>query len=180
MRFIARAVLLAAVMAALPSVAQQWLDYVNREYRFAVNFPASPAEQAAVHRSANGRTLPARAFVARQGTSLYRVTVVLFPADVPDAAAEIAHAASLLRPKGRAIFDARGDYDGVPAHDLNLVDPAGRQIMASILFHDRRLYIVEGEVSADAAPPVQFQQSIHITDADGKPLNLEQAGGRGR
>jgi hypothetical protein len=180
MRLDVRAICIAALIAASPAVAQQWLDYVNREYRFAVNFPVAPAEQATMHRSSDGRTLPARTFLARQGTNVYRVTVVPFPAGAADAAAEIAHAASLVRPKGQAIFDARGDYDGVPAQDINLIDPMGRQIMAAILFHDRRLYIVEGDVAADAAPPIQFQQSIHITDADGKPLNLEQAGRGGR
>jgi hypothetical protein len=178
MQTLARALLIALIFPASSALAQQWLDYVNREYRFAVNFPSAPTEQAATHRSANGRTIPARVFAARQDGNIYRVTVVPFPADVTDGAAEIARAASLIRPRGQAIFDARGDYDGVAAHDINLVDPAGRQIMAAILYHDHRLYIVEGDVTADAAPPVQFQQSIHITDAEGRPLNLEQ--GRAR
>jgi hypothetical protein len=177
MRAFGGIIAIAAVMAATPVCAQQWLDYVNREYRFAVNFPAAPSERAAMYRSANGANVPARTFVAQQGTSRYRVTVVAFPAGATNAATEIAHAAALLRPKGRAVYDARGDYDGVPAHDLTLTNPAGRQIVAAILFHDRRLYIVEGDVDADAAPPIQFQQSIAITDADGKPINLEQARG---
>lgn len=52
--------------------------------------------------------------------------------------------------------------------------------MVTILFYDRRLYIVEGDVSSDSAPPIQFQQSIAVVGADGKSLNLEsQRAGRG-
>jgi hypothetical protein len=177
MRALGGIIAIAAIVAASPASAQQWLDYVNRDHRFAVNFPAAPSERAAMYRSASGATLPARSFVAQQGTSRYSVTVVMFPAGTTNAATEIAHSAALLRAKGRAVYDARGDYDGVPAHDLTLTDSAGRQIVAAVLFHDRRLYIVEGDVDADAAPPIQFQQSIAITDGDGKPINLEQARG---
>src|SRR5262245_23054426 len=108
MESFARVLSLALVMTVSPAFAQQWLDYVNREYRFAVNFPVAPAEEQAMHRTANGRTLPAHVFVARQGANTYRVTVVPFPADVTEGTAEIAHAASLVRPKGQAIFDAPG------------------------------------------------------------------------
>ena len=109
MRFVARVISIAAIIASSPVSAQQWVDYVNREYRFAVNFPVEPREQNTVYRSAGGTTLTARAFFAEQGTSRYRVTVISFPTDVADAAAEIAHAADLLRPRGKAMHDERGD-----------------------------------------------------------------------
>jgi hypothetical protein len=172
MRSVLRVMAIAGITASLPAFAQQWLDYVNREYRFAVNFPVAPKAQDTSHTSANGTRLRARSFSADQGTSHYRVTVVSYP-DAADAAGEIAHAARLVRSKGKAFYDARGDYDGIPAQDLFLTSPQGRQIVVAVLFHDRRLYIVEADVGADAAPPIQFQQSIAITDADGKPIKLE-------
>ena len=174
MRVIARVIFLATIVASSPVLAQQWLDYVNREYRFAVNFPVEPAEQDTAYTSADGTAVAAHTFFAERDTSRYRVTVVTFPAEIADVAAEISHATALHRPRGVAQHDGRGDYDGVPAHDLNMIGPAGRQIVVSILYHDRRLYIVEGDVSADAAPPIQFQQSIVVIDADGTPVNLER------
>jgi hypothetical protein len=172
MRSVLLIMAIAGIMASPPAFAQQWLDYVNREYRFAVNFPVAPRAQDTTHTSANGTRLRARSFSADQGTSHYRVTVVPYPG-AADAAGEIAHAARLVRSRGKAFYDARGDYDGIPAQDLFLTNAQGRQIVVAVLFHDRRLYIVEADVSADAAPPIQFQQSIAITDADGKPIKLE-------
>ena len=162
-----------AFIASSPVAAQQWVDYVNPEYRFAVNFPVEPTEQDTSYVSADGATLAGRAFSAEQDTSIYRVTVVTFPAEVADVAAELDHAAQSYRQRGEATHDQPGDYDGIEAHELSLIDPEGRQIFVSILYHDRRLVIAEGDVSADAFPPIQFQQSIWVVDAEGTPVNLE-------
>ena len=161
------------VIASSPAAAQQWVDYTNPEYRFAVNFPVEPTEQDTEYVSADGTTLIARAFSAEQEESLYRVTVVTFPAEITDVAAELDHAAGIYRRRGEATHDQPGDYDGIPAYEISVIDPEGRQIYVTALYHDRRLVIAEGEVSADAFPPIQFQQSIWIIDAEGTPVNLE-------
>ena len=173
MRLVAGFISIVAILASSPVAAQQWVDYVNPEYRFAVNFPVEPTEQDTAYMSADGTTLAGRTFSAEQDTSIYRVSVVMFPAEIADVAGELAHAAGLYRQRGEATHDAPGDYDGITAHELSLIDPEGRQIFVSILFHDRRLFIAEGDVSSDAFPPIQFQQSIWVIDAEGTPVNLE-------
>lgn len=173
MRFVAGFISIVAITVLSPAAAQQWVDYVNPEYRFAVNFPVQPTEQDIDYVSADGAMLAGRAFTAEQDTSIYRMTVVTFPAEVADVVAELDHAAETYRQRGEATHDQPGDYDGIPAIELSVIDSEGRQVYVSILYHDRRLFIAEGDVSADGFPPIQFQQSIWVIDAEGTPVNLE-------
>ncbi len=166
-------VFVVAFSAASPALAQQWVDYVNPEYRFAVNFPVDPTEQDSTYTSSDGTTLNAHMFSAEQDTSIYRVSVARFPTDVADVPGELDHAAEIYRQRGEVAHDAPGDYDGIRAHELSVIDPEGRQVYVSILFHDRHLTIAEGDVSSDSFPPIQFQQSIWVIDAEGTPVNLE-------
>lgn len=173
MRLVAGFISIVAIIASSPATAQQWVDYANPEYRFAVNFPVEPTERDTDYVSADGTTLVGRAFSAEQDSSIFRVTVVTFPVELTDVAAELDHAAETYRQRGENTHDQLSDYDGVDAHEISLIDPEGRQIYVTILYHDRRLVIAEGDVSADAFPPIQFQQSIWIIDAEGTPVNLE-------
>ncbi len=171
MRVIAIIVSIAAMLISPPASAQNWIDYVNLGHRFAVNFPVEPTEEDTEYSSADSSVVPARSFAAEQGTSLYRVTVVHF-AEGADALDEIEHTAQMMRQRGEAIYDRLSEYDGVPAHEISLIAGDGRQILATILFHDGQLFIAEGDVAADAFPPVQFQQSIYVIDAEGVAIDL--------
>lgn len=159
------------VLASLPALGQQWSDYINPEYRFRVNFPAEPTEQDAVYVSADGSSHTARAFSSEQDAGRYRVLVVQFPSDLPDMAGEFDHAADPYRQLGEVVYDQAGEYEDIRAYEINVIDPDGRQIYVSFAYHDRRLFIAEGSVGADAFPPIQFQQSLWITDGEGNPIN---------
>ena len=171
MRFVAGVISVSVIFASLPTLAQQWVDYVNPEYRFAINFPVEPTEQDTVYVSSDGSSLAARAFSAEQGSSRYRVSVVKFPSDIADVAGELDHAAESYRQRGEVTYDEPGTYEQLEAHELNLIDLEGRQIYVSHVFHDQHLFIAEGDVGADAFPPIQFQQSLWIVDAEGVPIN---------
>lgn len=159
------------MLASQSASAQEWVNYVNPEYRFAVNFPVAPMEADIEYSSLNSASLAGRVFSADQGTSHYRVTVVHFP-DGTDGFAEIEHAAEAMRTRGEANHDLLSQYDGVPAHEMSLIDGEGRQILTTILFYEERLFITEGNVDSEAFPPVQFQQSIYVTDAVGTPIDI--------
>ena len=161
----------AVVLASLPALGQQWSDYINPEYRFRVNFPAEPTEQDAVYVSADGSSHAARVFFSEQDAGRYRVLVVQFPSDIADMAGEFDHAAAPYRQLGEVVYDQAGEYEDIDAYEINVIDPDGRQIYVSFAYHDRRLFIAEGSVGADAFPPIQFQQSLWITDAAGAPIN---------
>lgn len=161
----------AVVLASLPALGQQWSDYINPEHRFRVNFPAEPTEQDAVYVSADGSSHAARAFSSEQDAGRYRVLVVQFPSDLVDMAGEFDHAAEPYRQLGDVVYDQAGEYEDIAAYEINVIGPGGRQIYVSFAYHDRRLFIAEGSVGADAFPPIQFQQSLWITDAAGAPIN---------
>lgn len=171
MRFAVGVTAFSVVLVSLPALGQQWNDYINPEYRFRVNFPAEPTEQDAAYVSADGSSHAARAFSSEQDAGRYRVLVVQFPSDIADMAGEFDHAAEPFRQLGEVVFDQAGEYENIDAYEINVIDPDGRQIYVSFVYHDQRLFIAEGSVGADAFPPIQFQQSLWITDAAGNPIN---------
>lgn len=171
MRFALGITAVSVVLVSLPALGQQWSDYINPEYRFRVNFPAEPTEQDAVYVSADGSSHAARAFSSEQDAGRYRVLVVQFPSDIADMAGEFDHAAEPYRQLGEVVYDQAGEYEGINAYEVNVIGPDGRQIYVSFAYHDQRLFIAEGSVGADAFPPIQFQQSLWITDAAGAPIN---------
>jgi hypothetical protein len=171
MLFVSRLITVSVILASVPALAQQWIDYVNTEYRFRINFPVEPIERDTAYVSAGGLSLTARTFSAEQDASRYRVSVVRFLSDIVDVAGELDHAAQSYRHRGEVTHDASGTYERIEAHELNLVDSEGRQIYMSFVFYDGRLFIAEGDVGADAFPPIQFQQSMWVTDAEGTPIN---------
>jgi hypothetical protein len=172
MRFAAPKVLMTCLLLSSPVSAQHWLDYINLEYRFSISFPGEPIARGLSYSSANGTTALGRNFLVEADTGTYAVTVAEFSSDLPDVDAEFAHVAGPLRESREVRYEGRTDYDDIPVYELNMVLPNGRQNMVTILYHDRYLYIVESEVSAEEAPPLHFQQSITLLDADGNPLLL--------
>ncbi len=170
MRFFASLGLLVVTLITSPLLAQQWLDYANREYRFAINFPAEPMEVDVSYLRADGTALSARSFVAATDNGRYAVTVIVLPDAGIDASIEIEHAADLQRERGEIRYEGATDYDDIPVYELNMIAADGSQIMVSVILYETHLYIVEAEVSADMAPPVHFQQSISPLDADGRAL----------
>jgi len=170
---LAALIAVAAMFASSGAVAQPWPEYVNREYRFMLNFPAAPMESDGAYVASDGTAHGARVFSVDEGTSRYRMAVVRFSDELGDAEAEIDHAANLVRARGQVLHDALASYDGVPGQELNVSGPEGQQIYANVLYHDHILYIAEAEVSAEAPPPVRFQTSVVILDEEGNPVCLQ-------
>ena len=61
---------------AVPSSAQEWIDYVSKEDRFTANFPGQPTVTQTTYTSQYGAELPARVYSAAKGKSRYSMTVV--------------------------------------------------------------------------------------------------------
>jgi hypothetical protein len=166
----------AALIASGWTFAQGGPEYVNREYRFMLNFPVAPIEEDGAYVSSDGTAHVSHVFSVDEDTSHYRMTVVRFSDEPANVEAEIDHAANLVRARGQVLHDQLASYDGVPGQELNLAGLEGQQIYANVLYHDRLLYIAEAEVSADAPPPVRFQTSVVILDAEGNPVCLSEDG----
>jgi hypothetical protein len=168
---------------AAPSFAQDWIEYVDRVERFAVNFPAQPAVQDTTYRSASGDTLPARVYTVQQGLRRYSVTVVNYAsvADILIVRGSIAHAAWNVRKRGGEVtYDAFAQVDRIDGHQLQITNADRSRTFVAIHLHARRLYILEETAPPGSPPPGQFQQSLQILDEAGEAIryNLDADGYR--
>lgn len=150
--------------------------YINRDYRFAVIFPAEPTATDVTYANASGDSYRARRFVVEQDANLHTVTVV----DVSTGPAVdlniVEHATDELRALGEVRFQADDDYDpGLPGRQLNIFQADGRQLRASVYMWDHRLYITEANGTPGASSLLQFEQSITLLNADGSEINLDGA-----
>jgi hypothetical protein len=166
--------LFAALYSVLPALAQESPLYVNRDARFAVIFPEQPMMREIAYTTRAGDSVPARQFFIEEGTSRYIVTVVQFPGGRAEDRRAVEHAAENLRRRGEVRFQAYADYDpGIPGRQLNIFEPGGRQLRASVYMYDRRLYITEANAEPGDVAAIQFEQSIMLLDEDGGDVDRE-------
>jgi len=177
-----RAVLLScAVMFVLPGASQ--LDeptyddnvYVNCQYRMAAIFPRQPSIRDFTYTNA-GRSVPARQFYTQQGADLLSVIVADFTNGPAVDENLIAAAAMPLRQRGEIKFQFAADYDpGIPGRQLNILQPNGQQLRASVYMADHRLYITEATAVPGDFAALQFEQSVSIINAQGTDLDKNGA-----
>ena len=72
-RAVATALALFLTGAAL---ADDWKEYENQDYSFAIHFPVDPTVETATYPAADGRSFPAHVFSAKQEPRTFTVTVV--------------------------------------------------------------------------------------------------------
>ena len=70
------AVLVALLVTAHGTSAQEWTEFVSARDGFRVNFPGQPAVQETTYTSEFGYVLPARVFSAMRGREQYAMTIV--------------------------------------------------------------------------------------------------------
>jgi len=172
----------AALFVAQTAIAQSSPPfYVNTDYRFAAIFPGEPAATNITYTNSSGDMFPARQFSLVQDTNQHVVTVVDVSSGMPVDLNIVEHASADLRARGEVRFSADDEYDpGLPGRQLNIFQPDGRQLRASIYMWDHRLYITEATGVPGAQSLLQFEQSITLLDGDGKELNLDAARFEGR
>ena len=164
----------AALLFTAAAVAQPEPSplYNNREYKFAVIFPATPMARDVSFTAKDGSSRPAKQFYLDQGRNHYSITLV----KLADAAAVdgsiVTAAADQLRKKGTVRFEFHNCYDpGVPGHQLNMAEANGNQLRASVYMWDHQLYITEASAEPGSQAALQFEQSITILDSKGEPLD---------
>ena len=153
--------------------AQQWIEYVNRDLRFSINFPHQPREEEIAYTTRYDATVPAYVFSAEQNTGRYVITVVDYSGQPTDTHTAISHAVQVLREKGEVTYDAFANLDGIPGQQLSLTGPDRRLVQAIVYMFADMLYIAEGSVAAGNPAPSQFQQTISIIDAQGNRIVLD-------
>ncbi len=164
----------AALFLMLTSGAQaQWREFSSREWRFTLNFPAEPVSRAVNYTSPRGARLKGQAFSVTRNNARYTMTVVDFAPRSAEEGQAIAHAVAPLRQRGTVTYDAPDDLDGIPGHQLSLTERNGWHSRVGVYFYNHFLYIIDASVAPGVAPPVQFQQSIDMLNADGTIVDLE-------
>ena len=188
----------AAIMlcASGASFAQEWMDYINKEDRFTVNFPGQPQLQTITWPSEYGATMPGRVYSVTVGGARYSVTVIDYTrarelhaaiqknqantgtiyADI-DTMASIQYAATKLyrmKPGSKVTYDAWHYIDLVEGHQLQLTNADESRTFVSIYLHENRLYILDATVPKGAPQPGLFQQSLSFLDDKGERVRYNE------
>ena len=162
---------------ATTASAQNWFEYQNLEDLFSVNFPAEPKVTETSYTSEYGSPFVARKYSTTDGDVEYMVTVV----NMENSAREpgrrgtewrgaIGFHATKLRQTGEVTFDAYGEINVIPGHQLQITLPDGRRNFANIHFHAHRLYVIEAIAPPNLPPPALFQASFAVVDEAGNSL----------
>ena len=172
-----------------PTLAQEWDTYVSRVDRFSITFPGEPAVEDIEWPSEYGAVFQGRVYTVRQGASRFAVTAIDYTdAEARHAAltknvsfagtvywqidimASIQYAATKFRQRegSTVTYDAWHYIDLVEGHQLQLTNADQSQTFVGIYLHENRLYIVEGTVPRNAAPPGLFQQNLSFLDEAGE------------
>lgn len=152
--------------SALAQAQAPDLMYIDCENRFAVIFPSPHMTRDIMYRTHTGASVPAKQFYVERGADRFIVTSVQFRNGPDDAIVE--HAANNLRQRGEVRFQAAANYDpGMPGRQLNIFQPNGRQLRASVYMAENHLTITEAEAAEGDFNALQFEQSITLIDARG-------------
>ena len=144
------------------------LMYIDCQNRFAVIFPSPHMTRDIMYRTHMGASIPARQFYVERGADRFIVTSVNFANGPGVDEAHVEHAANTLRQRGEVRFQAAANYDpGMPGRQLNIFQPNGRQLRASVYMAEGHLTITEAEAAEGDFNALQFEQSITLITADG-------------
>ena len=167
------------LLVATQAHAQGWQEFYSPEDRFVLSFPGMPTTEATEWIDQEGQARPARRYTAERSGNTYTLTAVDFEdADYNLAHGSYDHAALVYRMKGEVTFDSWAASDRVNGHHLQITLPDGRRMFFAAYYSVGRLYIIEANVSARTAPPIQFQQSMIFLDEEGVRIRYSEDGQR--
>ena len=181
MRFLTGALLALVVMTGTAS-AQPWIEYTDREELFFVNLPEQPKVEDVMMETEYGAMVPGKKYTANRGDNHFTVTVWNYAdAEVTDVRGSVAFAAHNFRVRekgGEITYDAYAQIDRIEGHQLQFTRPDGRRVFIAMHLHKSRLYILDADVVKGQPPPILFQASLQILDADGNRVryNLDADG----
>lgn len=176
---------------AQPLFAQDWIQYKNLQDHFAVTAPGQPTVEKIQWASEYGSQYPGAAYRWVHGQNRYSVTVV----DYSDAEAiyysrersidfqqaaywqidilgSVQYAATKYRqrPGVKVTYDAFHYINLIIGHQLQITNTDESKTYVSIYLHENRLYVFDATVTKGNPPPLMFQQSVEILDAEGNSI----------
>jgi hypothetical protein len=179
-RFLTLAAALAtATVLAGAAYAQDWINYVDKDVRLAVNLPTQPTAEDITFESEYGAMLPARRFTAARGDSRYVVTVIDYTdsnTPITDWRGSMQWALWPFRQMGKLTFDGYQEIDRIPGHQIAVQLPNGRRLYVGTNMYDKRLYVLEAELPGNLPPPEHFRASLQVLNETGNPIRLDDDG----
>jgi len=159
--------LLVAITAASTSAsAQGWREYEYPNEGFTAAFPAEPKVETTSYQAPAGRSVEARVYSVVQEGSEFKVTVADLSHTEISEGNVMAYAVMMLSRRGEVVIDIPHSTRRIIGRQASIDGVDGSQTYASVFFHNRRLYQIEGTVPAGSstADAIRFQQSFDFTD----------------
>ena len=159
--------LVAIIAASTPAGAQGWREYEYPNEGFTAAFPAEPRVETTSYPAPGGRTVEARVYFVLQEGGEFKVTVADMSHTEMSEGNIMAYAVMMLsRRKGEINFNIPHSTRRIIGRQASIDGVDGSQTYASVFFHNRRLYQIEGTVPAggSTADGFRFQQSFDFTD----------------
>ena len=167
------------LVVSTASFAQEFIVFVDREKRFAVNLPTQPMVEDFTYETEYGASIPARRYTAMKQTEKYVVTVLDYNdsgTPLTDVRGSIAFNAAKYRQLGKVTFDGYQEIDRIPGLQLAIVTPDNRRLYVGFNLYDKRLYMLEANLPANRPPPEHFRASLQVLDAEGLSIRLDDEG----
>jgi hypothetical protein len=164
MRFIT--FIVAIFAASAPAGAQGWREYEYPNEFFTVAFPTDPKVETTSYQAPGGRLVEAHVYSVVQEGGEFKVTVADMTHIELSEGNVMAYAVLMLSRRGEVNFDLPHSTRRVIGRQASIDGVDGSQTYASVFFHHRLLYQIEGTVPAggSTADAFRFQQSFDFTD----------------
>jgi hypothetical protein len=158
--------IVAIFAASAPAEAQSWKEYQYPSEGFTVAFPAEPKAEITSYQAPGGRPVEAHVYsVVREGGEFKVMVADLSQIEMSEGNV-MAYAVFMLSRGGEIKFDIPHSTRRIIGRQASIDGVDGSQTYASVFFHNRRLYQIEGRVPAggSTADGIRFQQSFDFTD----------------
>src|SRR5215831_1726528 len=154
--------ILGAFAFSAPAVAQSWEEYSLPEYAISVVFPANPKVETTAYEVADGRSVPARVYSARQDKGEFRMTVADLANTGLDEKAIIEHAIKRLSKGGTVRVNVPARIYQVYGRQLTVEGVDGSRSMVAMFDIMGWLYQIEAKVlpGGNEFELTRFQQSL--------------------
>jgi hypothetical protein len=161
------AFVLAAFVVSGPAAAQTWQEYTDRDYAFTVTFPTAPQIQTTSYQVADGRSVPAHVYTAREDKGVFKVTVAELANTGLTEDAVIDHAVKTLSATGEVKVNFPHRIYQVYGRQLSVLEKDGSRSTVAVFDTNGRLYQIEARIlpGGNDTDLIRFQQSL-IFDRD--------------
>jgi hypothetical protein len=158
--------IVAAISASAPAGAQSWKEYEYRNEGFTVAFPAEPKVETTSYQAPGGRLVDAHVYSVVQEGGAFKVMVADLSQVEMSEGNVMAYAVLMLSRGGEVKLDIPHSTRRIIGRQASIDGLDGSQTYASVFFHNRRLYQIEGTVpvGGSTANGIRFQQSFDFTD----------------